>query len=231
MSARAGGVVRPFAVLIAGAACYGFAAGMGHDLLYARRNLVKLPLLLLATATIGAASFWIVALTLQLRLSFVATQRIAFALFRDVALLLASLAPIVLFLALVLRATDDGQRGGYDLFLGANMAAVALSGTVALLRQVRALQAEGALPPSRARAITAAWLVLALLVGGQASFWMRPFFGYPPTRGVRPPWFLATQPDLRGATNFFEAVAQAVGRVPLPADLEERIRQLRELSR
>lgn len=226
MSATSRELARSMLLLVSGAAAYGFAAGSGHDLLYAGRDAVKFPLLLLVTAAICAASFQVVALTFQLRLSWLATQRLAFALFRDAALLLASLAPIVLFLALVLRTSDDGARGEYDFFLAANMTAIALAGTLALLRQVRTLRSSGALPPRRALAISGCWLLLALLVGGQAAFWMRPFYGYPATRGVRPPWFLGREPDLRGATNFFEALDQAVRRLPLPTDLEQRIRRL-----
>lgn len=217
---------RRLGALVLCAACYGVAAGSGHDALYALRDAVKFPLLLLSTASLCAASFFLVARLLGLPLPFVATQRLAFALFHDIAVLLASLAPIVLFLALVLRTSDDGQRGEYDFFLGANMTAIALSGTLALVRQVRALQAAGTLPRHRALAIAGSWLLLALLVGGQAAFWMRPFYGYPASRGVRPPWFLGREPDLRGATNFFESVEQIVRRVPLPADLEQRLRKL-----
>lgn len=212
---------------VVAAAAYGFAAGLGHDLLYAARNLIKLPLLLLATAVVCAAAFHAVGLLLRLDRPFTATLQLAFALFHDLAVLLSSLAPVVLFLALVLHATDDGQRGEYDLYLAANMVAIALCGTLALIRQVRALQALAGIGRRRARAIVLCWLSLALLVGGQGAFWMRPFFGYPATRGVRPPWFLATTPDLRGARNFFEAVVQALRRVELPSDLNRRIEELR----
>ncbi len=221
-----GGALRTLAATVAGAACYGFAAGLGHDLLYAARNTVKMPLLLLATATCCALAFRVVALVGGLLLPLRATSRLAFALFRATAALLASLAPIVGFLALAMRATDDGRRGDYDAWLGANLLAVASAGSLALWRQVRAIAAAGRLSPARARTIAAAWLLLALLVGGQGAFWMRPFFGYPATRGIAPPWFLGAAPDLRGARNFFEAVAQALVRAPLPADLRTRIEQL-----
>lgn len=217
---------RPLLELLAGAALYGFAAGFGHDLHYACRDVVKFPLLLLLTAGVGAVSAWLVALLLQLRLDFMATQRLAFALFRDVAVLLGSLAPIVFFLACVGRRDDGDPRGEYDLFLGSNMTAIALCGTLALLRQVRRLSAAGTVSRHRARAIAILWLALWLLVGGQGAFWMRPFFGYPATRGVQAPWFLGEEPDLRGATNFFEAVAQFVRREAMPTDLERRIRRL-----
>ncbi|MSR47136.1 MAG: hypothetical protein EXS13_08735 [Planctomycetes bacterium] len=220
------GRARPLLELVAGAALYGFAAGFGHDLHYASRDMVKFPLLLLVTASVGATSAWLVALLLGLELGFMATQRLAVALFRDVAVLLGSLAPIVFFLACVGRGRGDDPRGEYDLFLGSNMAAIALCGTLALLRQVRRLSVAGTISRTRARAIALLWLTLWLLVGGQAAFWMRPFFGYPATRGVRAPWFLGEEPDLRGATNFFEAVAQFVRREAMPADLEQRIGRL-----
>ena len=65
---------RSLFVTVACAACYGIAAGSGHDALYALRDAVKFPLLLLVTASICAASFHFVARLLGLRLAFAATQ-------------------------------------------------------------------------------------------------------------------------------------------------------------
>jgi len=46
---------------------------------------------------------------------------------------------------------------------------------------------------------------------------MRPFFGFPLTRGDVPPFFFGAEPDARGATNFCEAVPQTLQRPPLPS--------------
>ena len=46
---------------------------------------------------------------------------------------------------------------------------------------------------------------------------MRPFFGYPASRGYDSPFLLGAQPDVRGATNFYEAVLQVYTVPRLPA--------------
>ncbi len=220
-------MIRSAALTLVCAALYGFALGSAHSELYAVRNLLKFPLLLATTGSVCALSWWIVARLVGAPLSFVDAQRAAGMLFKDASALLASLAPVVFFTARCLRATDDGQLGGYDAFLAGNLAAVALCGTLALLHQARELFLTARISPARARALVASWLVLTLAVGGQAAFFMRPFFGFPATRGARPPLFLGAEPDVRGATNFFEAVAQTLERPALPQKWPETPRRER----
>jgi hypothetical protein len=200
---------RILATLIA-AAAYGFALGAAHDLLYASRNLVKFPLLIGATAAICSLAYWVTALALRARLSFVAVQKTTWGLFHDTALLLASLAPAVLFVGLVLRATDDGKFGEYDRFFAANVALIAGAGLLALLQRARSLLPAAGLPFGPALRVVVVWLGLTLFVGGQVTFLMRPLFGFPSTRGATPPWFLGNEADARGATSFYGAVWQAV---------------------
>lgn len=202
---------------LAGAALYGFALGSAHSELYAARNLAKFPLLLMVTGAACAVAWWVTARSFGVALDFRAVQRAAWALFHDVALLLASVAPIVFFFARVLRATDDGQLGAYDSFLAWNLATVALCGVLAFVRQSSSL-CEAARSRRRALTLATTWLALTLGVGGQAAFYMRPFFGFPLTRGATPPFFLGAEPDVRGATNFYEAVVQAWQRPPLPKE-------------
>ena len=204
---------RPLATLLAtllAAAAYGFALGASHDLLGASRNLVKFPLLIGATAAIASVAFWVAALALRADLSFGAVQRTTFLLFHDVAVLLASLAPAVLFVGLVLRATDDGWMGEYDLFLAANVGLIAAAGSLALVRRAQALLPASGLALRRALLVVLAWLALSLFVGGQVAFLMRPLIGVPATRGSTPPWFLGSEPDARGATSFYGAMFQVV---------------------
>jgi hypothetical protein len=101
--------------------------------------------------------------------------------------------------------------------LACNVAAVALAGTLALVRQARELLRDGGVTTRRSSTLVALWLVLTLGVGGQGAFFMRPFFGFPATRGNTPPWFLGAQPDVRGATSFYAMVAQSFSKPQLPA--------------
>lgn len=210
-------MIRRALAALLGAALYGFSLVSAHSELYASRNLLKFPLLLVTTAAVCATSWWISARWLNSGLSFRAVQQATWTLFHDASLLLASASPIVLFFAHVLRATDDGQLGGYDGFLACNLGAVALAGVLAFHRQVARLLRSTELSRRRAFGLAIGWLALALCVGGQAAFYMRPFFGFPVTRGNTPPFFLGAEPDARGATNFFEALAQAAKRPPLPS--------------
>lgn len=202
------------------AAAYGFALGSAHSELYAVRNLAKLPLLVLVTGVVCALAYFVIARGSGARLSFLDVQRATWRLFHDLAVILASLSPAVFFLARTARATDDGKLGSYDAFLAFNVVAFGCAGTLALLRQARGLFTEHAVAPARANVLVACWLALSLGVGGQAAFYLRPFFGFPATRGNTPPFFLGAEPDLRGATNFYEAVWQTIRRPALPRWLD-----------
>lgn len=202
-------------------AAYGFALGAAHSELYATRNLVKFPLLILITGSVCALAYWIVARLCAAHLSFLTVQRATGRLFHDMSILLASLSPAVIFLAWTSRANDDGLMGDYDTFLAVNMAIVAVVGSLALLRQARELFTKHDIGRGRAQLLVGVWLALSLGVGGQAAFVMRPFFGFPATRGNTPPFFVGAQPDLRGATNFYEAVWQTIRRPSLPAWLDD----------
>lgn len=202
------------------AAAYGFALGSAHSELYAVRNLAKLPLLVLVTGVVCALAYFVIARGSGARLSFLDVQRATWRLFHDLAVILASLSPAVFFLARTARATDDGKLGSYDAFLAFNVVAFGCAGTLALVRQARGLFTEHAVAPARANVLVACWLALSLGVGGQAAFYLRPFFGFPATRGNTPPFFLGAEPDLRGATNFYEAVWQTIQRPALPRWLD-----------
>jgi hypothetical protein len=204
----------------AGLGVYGFALGLAHSELYALRNVLKMPLLASVIAVVCSLSWWIVARAAGARIGFFEVQRVAWLLFRDLGVLLASLAPVVIFLAIVLRTSDDGHLGEYDSFLGLNVLAIAACGAIALAKQARHLFTAHAVDLARAWGLVGAWLVLTAAVGGQAAFYMRPFFGFPATRGGHPPFFLGSQADLRGATNFFEAVAQTIVHPPLTLPYE-----------
>jgi hypothetical protein len=210
-------MIRAVAATLAASAAYGFALGSAHSERYAVNNLLKFPLLIAVTAAVCALSYWLVARLFAVPLSFAAVQAVAGRLFQGAAILLASLAPVTFFVARVIRATDDGNLGEYDHFLSLNILAVGVAGTLALLRQASGLLREQGLSRARSAAVVLSWLTLSLGVGGQAAFVMRPFFGFPATRGNVPPLFLGSRPDVRGARNFYEAAWQTIRRPPLPA--------------
>jgi hypothetical protein len=209
-------MLKTLASLIAASAVYGFTVGSAHCLLYASRNLIKFPLLILSTAIVCSLAYFVMARFLTPELSFRHVQGLVITLFRDLSILLVSLSPVNYFIAQILVHTDDSRLGEYSFFLGMNVVFVAICGTLALVRQARSMLAAFPVSQRRVAAIISSWLLLTLLVGGQAAFYLRPFFGLPVSRGVTPPFALGAEPDVRGATNFYEAMIQIFTEPPLP---------------
>lgn len=194
---------------LAGAIAYGASLGAGKNWTYVWRSAVKFPLLLVGTALVCGLACHVAARFTGARLSFGDVQRGTWSLFATLAVLLGSLSPATTFLALTMPPPVGDALGGYPAFVGVNVALVAAAGAVATVLQVRRLRALG-VAAAPARAVVASWLVLALLVGGQAAFWLRPFFGIASLTGA-PPFALGDEPTATGARNFYEAVWQFVG--------------------
>ncbi len=209
-------MIRDAAAALLCSALYGYAVGSAHSELYAVRNLVKVPLLLLATGSICALANHVLARWLAPAIPGAKVRRSVLLAYRDTAVLLAALSPCVGLLAFSMRYRDDGRLGEYGLLLAFHVGCIALSGSVALWHQLRRLRASA--PTQPVRALVTASLALSLAVGGQVAFFMRPFVGLPATRGGDPPpFFLGDEPDARGARNFYEAVWQVATSPPLPS--------------
>lgn len=202
--------------LVLSSAAYGFAIGSGHSWLYACRNLVKFPLLILATAAICALAYFVFARFLAPRLTFRDVQRLVIQLFRDASVMLAGLSPVSFFLAMTMEQPTTEHLGEYPFFQGLNVMFIAVCGSIALVRQTKALLGEHGLMRSTGLAIITVWLSLSLFTGGQCCWYMRPFFGISAIKGPPPPFFLGTTPDFRGARSFYEAVYNLMISPPLP---------------
>lgn len=195
-------------VLVISAAAYGFSVGCVHSLEFGVHNLFKFPLLLLVTASVCAVAYHLVASFLGARLRFTEVQELTLSLFRDASVMLASLAPVGLFLALTMDPPRGRDLGEYPMFLFINVLLISVSGVVALWRQTRGLMKKASLTRTRGALVVGSWLVLSLLVGSQAAWFFRPFFGVRTISAEVTPFFLGTHPDFRGATNFYEAIWQ-----------------------
>jgi len=77
-------------------------------------------------------------------------------------------------------------------------------------------------PLSRRLITVGGWLALSLLVGGQAAWTLRPFFGVRSIPGEKTRFFLGSAPDYRGSTNFYEAVRDVVTEPRLAPDYIQR---------
>jgi len=140
--------------------------------------------------------------------------------FADASLMLAALAPVNLFLSRTIALPTRESLCEYPLFLGLNVAFIALCGTVAVVRQAGLMKRAQRVPARRALAVTAAWLAICLFVGGQCAWYLRPFYGVSAIEEV--PFILGAQPDTRGATSFYEAVYHILQPPPLPREYWRR---------
>jgi hypothetical protein len=185
------------------AAIYGSSIGAVHSLRFAMQNVIKFPLLILVTAAFCSICYYVLTRWLTRALDARAIARSTLAIFHDTAVLLASLAPATLFLALTIKQPDEDNLHEYPLFLTVNVCLIAVSGSLALVRQCKQLLAEHGIPMDRGALLIAAWLTASLFVGAQASWYMRPFCG---VRTIDAPFMLGSAPDFRGATSFYEAL-------------------------
>jgi hypothetical protein len=198
-------MTRSLVTLVASAALYGFSIGASHSWLYATRNLLKFPLLILVTAAVCAVSYFVLARFLGASLGFASVQRLVLAVFRDTVVLLASLSPVVFWLACTMQRPVGRELHDYPLFQGLNVVAIAVSGCLAVRVQARRLLGERGLGAASRGPLLGSWMVVSLAVGGQTAWYLRPFFGATPLGAVAPPFCDGAKPDFRGARSFYEA--------------------------
>lgn len=194
------------AVICVGAGLYGAAMGSWRSPVQAGFNLVKFPLLLLATALGNALLNGMVAPLLGLNLPFRQSFLLVLMSFTVASLILGSFAPIVLFIVLntpSLAGPAPVSPANYAFVLLTQVALIAFAGVVANVRLVRLLEALGG-SARLARRVLFAWLAGNLFLGSQLSWILRPFIGSPglPVQFMR-------EDALHG--NFYEAVFRALG--------------------
>jgi hypothetical protein len=199
-------VSRSLVTLIASSSAYGFSIGLSNSFVYAVRNLVKFPLLILATSSICALCYFVWARFLGVTLAFVSVQQVVMSIFRDIAKLLAALTLAVAFLALTGEPPRYDRVDDFSLFLGFNVLAIAACGCLAVSRCGREQLAEDVVAPKQRKWLITAWMLTSLLVGGQMCWLIRPFFGMSTTASWDSPWFSGREPGFRGARSFYEAI-------------------------
>jgi hypothetical protein len=210
---------RDLATLLLASALYGFSIGSVHSTRFGLHNVIKFPLLFLLTGAACAVAYFLWASLIGgFRFRFVDVQRLAMRLYRDAALLLAALAPANWFLARTLVPPGGASLHEYPMFLGLNVCFIAIAGALALVRQVRALAAYHPWSLPRRLTLVSGWLALSLLVGGQAAWTLRPFFGVRSIPADQTRFFLGSSPDYRGSTNFYEAVYDVAVGTRIQAD-------------
>lgn len=198
------GMLHTCSSALSAAAAYEAALGSARSCGSALDAGGEFPLLISGTALpcgVGysvTGKFWIPAL------SPAELERATSNLFGDLAILLASLCPVTLFMGVILAHSDAGPLGEYDPFLRLNIIFVAVGGALAMARQWTRLLSVSDASSSRAITTLCVWVALSALAGGQVAFYMRPLFGMPLSRGEDRPFTPGSEPTLRGARQFFE---------------------------
>lgn len=172
-------LLRASVTIAIGSSCYGYTVGLWRGPEMAFYVAVKTPALLFMTLLVTGFLNGILGLVLGTGIGFrqsLLCQLLAFSL---ASVLLASLAPITLFLALEAPGADsEGARQAHSSYLLAHTAIIAIGGLLAVTRLYGVIRA---LTPdlNAARVTLLAWLASNAFVGAQLSFLLRPFFGSP----------------------------------------------------
>jgi hypothetical protein len=191
------------AVIFLGAGIYGATLGLWRDELQAVFTALKFPLLVFLTCGANAALNGCLGQLLGSGMGFRQTTLAILMSFAVTAIVLAAVAPIMLFLLWNTPPLAEGNAvGGHSLTLLAHVGMIAFAGVIGVRRLFRlVVQTSGS--AAAARRVLLGWLVGNLLLGSQLAWVLRPFIGSPQLAVE----FLRPDP-LRG--NFFEAVWHAL---------------------
>ena len=200
-------------IITLGAGLYGTTIGLWRGPLMALYVGVKLPLLIFLTTLCNAGLNWMLAQVMGVGIGFRQTLVAQLMSYTVAALLLASVAPITLFILFNTPPLSSGNHFGHRFFLLLNVAIIAVVGMVANGRLYQCLELN-IKSCKLARRILVAWLAGNLFVGAQLSWNLRPFIGSPglEIQFVRPNPFDG---------NFYESVYQNVRQVLSPAVIRD----------
>ncbi len=175
------------AAMFGGAALYGAALGLwsgGRQVVYAA---VKLPLVLIVTASLTMVFNWVSAVLLGLRLRLAQVAVLSFLVLAVAAVVLGSLAPVAWLFSTSVEPPSLDARTTHNLLYLLHTVMVGFAGLIGVAVLWRTLE-QLAGDPGRARKIFAAWVLSFALVGGEVAWALRPFVGsiYYPSAFLRP---------------------------------------------
>ncbi|MBN2704537.1 MAG: hypothetical protein JXR23_10030 [Pontiellaceae bacterium] len=159
-----------------GTGVYGITIGLWRGPLMAAYVAIKFPLLIFLTTLCNAGLNGMLALVMGAGISFRQTLLAQLMSYTVAALILASMAPITLFILFNTPPHSSEDPFGHHLFLLLNVVILAGAGMVANGRLYQLLLLK---TPHRSIAlrVLAAWLAGNLFVGAQLSWNLRPFIG------------------------------------------------------
>ena len=194
------------ALIFAGTGLYGAAMGYWRSPVQAGYNLVKFPLVILATALGNALLNGMLAPLLGLNLRFRESFVLVLMSFTIAAAILGSFAPIVFFIILntpSLAGQTEISWATYNFVQLTQVVIIAFAGVAANVRLLHLLEMLSG-GQRIARRVLCAWLACNLFLGSQLCWIFRPFIGSPglPVEFLRPHAFQG---------NFYETVFRAIG--------------------
>ena len=161
----------------AGGAIYGAALGAWHGPRLAAYVSLKVPILQLGTACLTSLFNWIIAALLGLPLRFRQTLALSLLPLAIIAVIVASLAPVLLFFAQSVPGPSAGARTLHNLMYLIHVVVVAAAGVAGMSTLRGALLAVADGREALARRIRFAWVAIFAFVGGELAWALRPFVG------------------------------------------------------
>lgn len=189
--------------IIGGLGIYGASVGLWRSPLMAAFVAVKMPCIVFLTLGINALLNGMLAQALATGLSFLQTFRAILMSFAVFALILGSLSPVTIGMAMNLpEAGTTGAEQAHRILLLSHTLLIAFAGVIATGKLSDILRSFAG-SDSAARRTLAALLAGNLFVGAQVGFILRPVFGSP---GLKVEFL---RPDAMSG-NFYESVWWAV---------------------
>jgi hypothetical protein len=200
-------VTRDMLLVLVGAGAFGAALGCWRDPLQAVFSAIKLPVIMLLTATGNALLNAMLAPLLGLQIKFRQSFLAILASFALAAAILGAFSPLAAFVIwsappLIEGANNSSTHAAILLLL---VVVIAFAGITANVRLFQLLQSLAGRHDSAVRVLFA-WLIANLFFGSQLSWVLRPFVGSP---GL-PVEFLRTEAF---GGNFYEAVFHSAVRL------------------
>jgi hypothetical protein len=165
-----------FTIVVFGAT-YGAVLGSWHGPRLASYVAIKIPLMLLTTASITALFNWIIAALLGVPLRLRQIAGLTLLPLAATAAVAASLAPVAWLFTNSLPPPSDAQRTLHNLLYLTHtllIACAGLAGTAALRGALIEVCGGDA---TRARRIRWSWVIVYALTGGEVAWALRPFVG------------------------------------------------------
>ena len=188
---------------LVGSSVYGSAIGIWRSPLQAAYVAMKFPLLILLVTTGNALINGMLAQLYGAQISFRQSYLSVLMSFATLSIIILSLSPISYFLLYSSSPMgSEGAETAHSIILLFNVLVIAFSGVVSNTNLYRLIQ-RVTNSTNKSKQIIFSWLAVNLLLGGQLSWIMRPFFGTPkvPVQFIR-------DDALDG--NFFEKVFELV---------------------